>query len=362
MAPKAKTLYSCSDKDTLYVRRFVYDVMMYTLKKCGFPETKLPSTDCKENVYNRPYSVKIAGASALRIALIMREKWRQMFVSRRNISEFGDKEIRLFLGQLVICCSLSRARIKQSVVELFLASFNEMALFLHHENIVFNFNKAIKYISSYIIFAIQPLKNGPEIIEELFDEFENILGYTRWITNFIKKYAVPYGSRDDVSDLFLERVKKQSKDEMKKMTRSGTPIKKLKDILGFLPQDIFSAILSEEFALFVEILKPAMRPIYDRESPEAPKSLNDSESVAVEKRKSPRRRSTRSDSASEHTVQSEANKNFSELGLEDDLGQMNLAAEDASQEVHGAIPKKKNVQKEKQKSIRKGISSVFPHF
>ncbi|CAL1298324.1 unnamed protein product [Larinioides sclopetarius] len=332
-----------SEKDTLFIGRFVYDVLAYTLTKCGFPQTKLPKIDCAENVYYRSKFVKVAGASALRIALLMREKWRQAFISRRNGFESNSEGFSLLLAELATSCSLSRIRIAQSTVELLLASCNEVLLFLHHESIDIDVIKVMKSISSYILLIIGPSQNLLEKIEGLFDEFDNISGYTKWISNFIKKYAVPYGSRDDVSNLFLERVKKQFID-LKKASPSGTTsINIVKNHLGYLPSDLVSDIAAEESVLFPENLVSTSRSTApDDRKPQKPTKLTDSsESGVLGGSKLHGRGSNGSGDVSEQTAKGEqSSKNSPELGIEDNLEQMNLIAEESSQTSHGAIPKR----------------------
>ncbi|GBM74506.1 hypothetical protein AVEN_25420-1 [Araneus ventricosus] len=352
MAGKARRKCEFSEKDTMFVGRFVYDVLVYTLTKCGFPQTKLPNTDCKENVYRRAHFLKIAGASVLRVSLLMREKWKQAFISRRNSSESDGEDLSPFLGTLAINCSLSRTRTTQSTVEVFLALCNEVLLFIHHEGIDIDVIKLMKSVSSCILFLSGPSQDVSEKIEGLFDEFDNISGYTRWITNFIKKYAIPYGYRDDVSDLFLERVKRQFID-LKKAIPSGTPsVSILKDHLGYLPLELFSAIGVEESAPLPENLVSASGSIlpYDRKSPEPAKLPGASGSGVPPGSKLRGRRSTGPEEVCEQTAKGEqSSKNSPELGIEDDLGQMRLIAEEASQTSHGAIPKRKTPKKGKRK-------------
>ncbi|GBM74505.1 hypothetical protein AVEN_25419-1 [Araneus ventricosus] len=340
MASQAAKQCEHFEKDALFVGRFVYDVLVYTLTKSGLPETSLPTTDCTENVYHHANFMTVAGASVLRISLVMRDKWKQMFISRRNSYGFSTENVLDFLVQLVICCPLSRTSHTKSLVELLLASCNEIMMYFHLESMDINFNFVMKSITVDIIGIIGLNQKYSENIEELFDSFDDISGYTEWITDFIAEFAIPYGSRDDVSDLFFERVRKQFKDDLKK----------LKDRFGFLPYDRFSAITVEGS----ENLAKPLSITSDSESPEPPKLLASSQIGAEGGKNSRGNQSTRSENVSERFAQSNrSTKISSELGIEHDLRKMSLDAEEASQEIHGAITKGKTARNEKDNGKKK---------
>ncbi|KAF8771734.1 hypothetical protein HNY73_019114 [Argiope bruennichi] len=399
------------------VTRFVYDVMMYTLPKCGLPDSRLPTTDVRNNVYRRPNLVNIAGVSALRVSLIMRDKWKRMFESRRKTSLLDDKQLPTFLVNIVLCCPLSRDCTKQTMVEVLLAVCNEITVYFHSANVDFSINTVLGSIGFAIVNIIGSPTNFLQEIEELFDKFDNLEEYTKWITEFIAKFAVPYGSRDDVSDLFFEEVKKQHFNEIKKVKAVAKPkpkpkskakskakaqpepedpsIKKLKDHLGFLPHDLFSAIVAEESVSLPEnLMLPSGSALPgDRDSPEPPILPPSTKSGAIEKRKSRNRRSsrssktseesgplasasgpvwrneppkshassesgaasekksgekeaTRSRKASEQVAQGQqSDKDSTQMRLEDELKRLSLGTERTSQGSQGAIPKKKGSKK-----------------
>ncbi|CAL1297914.1 unnamed protein product [Larinioides sclopetarius] len=330
----------------MFVERFVYDILVYTLTKCGLPEICLPTTDCTENIYRPANFVKIVGASTLRISLVMRDKWKQIFISRRNSCGFRTEDVLCFLVDIAKCCPLSRTNIAQSLVELLLASCNEIMMYFYYESMDIDFNVLIKSLSMFIIGVIGLNKNYSKSIEELFDSFEDISEYTEWITDFITTFAIPYGSRDDVSYLFFELVRKKFRDDLKK----------LKDSLGFLQPDLLTAITAEES---VNLANPFLvtsdsespepeepenlaKPFLvtgDSESLEPPKLPTSSEICAVGRKKS---LESGLENASQHFSQSqESSKISTELGSEYDLRKMTLEAEKVSQEIRLEIAKYK---------------------
>ncbi|KAF8771088.1 hypothetical protein HNY73_018542 [Argiope bruennichi] len=281
MATSAGTESEFSENGALCIGRLSYDVVVYTLTKCGFPETRLPTTECKETVYKRANIVEMAGASVLRVSLILRDRWRRIFISRRNSCGFRDDNVLKFLAQIAICFPLSRNRPTQSIAELFLALFNEITLFFHHENININFSNLLKAVSVYMVGFYVINEDHSKPFEDLFDEFDNISKYTTWITGFITDFAIPYGSRDDVSEIFFTYVKKQYKDELEK----------LKDHLGFLPHDLFAAIRDEMLENFIWIPKPPAVPecsgrgdLEERETPEVSEQILQSKQSSSETR------------------------------------------------------------------------------
>ncbi|KAF8771776.1 hypothetical protein HNY73_019151 [Argiope bruennichi] len=356
MASKAREKYVYTEKDTTYIRRLIYDVLVYTLPKCGFPETKLPTTECEENVYNRANFLEIARASTLRVSLIMRDKWTQMFTSRLKSSGFSKETLPIFLEMVVVCCPLSWSDTTQSIVNASFAVCNEIIMFFHHENVDIDPNIVINSIGLYITNMTRPDPKVPETVEDFFDKFDNISEYTRWITDFIDAFAIPYGSIEDISELFFDYVKKQWRDDFK---TTGFPetmtVTKLRDYVGFLPHDFFENIAFEENAVFAENLEwpPGMILSDDHESLGPQKLVESSETGAVGGKNLCGKKFSKSTMAFEQTIRGHSSKIASELGIEDDLGQMSLGAEGASQTSQAALPERKNPKKKKSKKKHK---------
>ncbi|CAL1278736.1 unnamed protein product [Larinioides sclopetarius] len=272
MSIKARKKSKYSEKDTVNIRRFIYDLMMYTLPKCGFPDTKLPSSDDQENVYIHANLLKIAGVCTLRIALIIRDKCRVMFQSRRKSSGFNDENIPPFMVKVVKCYLHGLRKTKQVMVEIFLALCHEIILFLYSEDIFFDFNSLIA-TTVCLIMRFGGLKsNSLKRLEELFEKYEELWKESIWVPHFIAKFAIPYGSREDVSNLFSEHSELYQSDRSKILDDSRGQRKALYFRLGFLPHEICTTIQIEGFVYLSESLELASESILpgDRESPEPP--------------------------------------------------------------------------------------------
>lgn len=254
-------------KDGFIVARLAYDALLYTLPKCGFPITRIPVTKLEKNIYKRANFEMIAGASALRIALAQRDKWKHMFISRRNSSGFKNDEIVLFLWNIVLCTPLSRGGTLENIVPVTLALCNEIILFFFSEDISSNFFEVICSVGSIIRNRIGFKENFLETLEGLFENFVDIFKYTESITEFVRKYAVPYGARE-VSERFSQA------DDLIDFDTAIIPpknpiIENVKEKLGFLPHEFIEPgdyiVVPQSIILSTGSSLPG-----DRESPEPP--------------------------------------------------------------------------------------------
>lgn len=336
-----------TEQDTLYVSRLVYDVLVFTLAKCGLPRSCIPRVTWKENVYRRADLVMIAGMSALRASLFMRDKWRQMFISRRNSSGIRKEGIPAFLLSLITCCPLYQRRTLQTLMEVSIGLSNELMMFSHHEGIDIKLDIFINVVTNIVLYSSQN-RVGPNLskaIEEPFDQFDSILEHTKWLTDFITKYAIPYGFRDDVSDNFSAEYKKRRKHHLKVTNAlKESPLRELLKKLGFLPHDIFTAFYADDSVSLPEVMRVPLEWTLpgDRESPEPPESGKG----AVVEKKSLYRRTIRS--KNEQVDKSvDRIKKSSESEIEEDFRKVNMDVEFVLQESEQGKTKRKKNKKRK---------------
>ncbi|KAF8771777.1 hypothetical protein HNY73_019152 [Argiope bruennichi] len=369
-----------SEPDARFAGRLVYDVLMFTLEKCGLPDVRRIVTTLQPNVYSRPDFVQIAGVCSLRVALINRDSWRQMFISRHNSSGLVGLDIPLFISQIVKVSVFGRGKSLQSDVQTMLALCNEITLFFFSKRVDYDINRVIGSIGGSVFFLCRSHPNYRDALEGLFDKFANLQEYTKFLSNFTKKYAIPYGSREDVSDLFYQELRKRRINYVAKRRCQQDPsIKQLVDHLGFLPLNLFSKIKAEESEKYPqhieaavaaipaaagEFLNPPTSPISSESGAiggqtsrrrHSTESMKQSEEQRSAKKKSDKEQATRSRKDSEQIIQPKGlfTKDSSELGVEDELRRLSLGAETTSQESQGAIPKRSQSSKDKGKSVKK---------
>ncbi|GBO40813.1 hypothetical protein AVEN_102066-1 [Araneus ventricosus] len=138
---------------------------MYTLPKCGLPVTKLPSTDDKANVYSRANFLEIDGVCTLRVSLDMRDRWKRIFISRRNSSGFNSKTIPLFLAKTAVCCPPRTSNTPETLITASFALCNEIIMFFHHEDIGIDLYTVIDATSMNIIRVILEDKTVPAVAD-----------------------------------------------------------------------------------------------------------------------------------------------------------------------------------------------------
>ncbi|GBN53636.1 hypothetical protein AVEN_40474-1 [Araneus ventricosus] len=182
------------------IERFAYDVFAYMLRICGFPEEKIPISCLKENIYIEDDFVMNVGLSALPIALYMRDEWRLTF--EEIFGESGNidiLEIQNCLESFIAYSDELEEEDTLSKIQFSLALYNEYTLFLNSTGIE-TFDSLPKLWSRLCKELVAQSEDFDPTLESSLTMCPDVSEL--WISNFIRNFAVPYGSSNDVSDRF----------------------------------------------------------------------------------------------------------------------------------------------------------------
>ncbi|KAF8789163.1 hypothetical protein HNY73_007127 [Argiope bruennichi] len=183
------------------IERFAYDLFAYMLPICGFPEAKIPTTCLEENTYIEGDFVMNVGLSVLPIALYMRDEWKCLFEAKYEQNGFRHiLDIKDFLESVHQNNELIDEEDTLSQVLFSLALYKEIILFFNFKSLEVYFDILTKLWSQLCQRLIAQSEDFSQDFESSFTMDIDIT--EAWITNFIKNYAIPYGSRTDVSEQF----------------------------------------------------------------------------------------------------------------------------------------------------------------
>ncbi|KAF8789162.1 hypothetical protein HNY73_007126 [Argiope bruennichi] len=200
-----------SENRRLSIERFAYDVFSYMLPLCGFPETAIPDTNFKQNVYDDENFVKKAGLLVLLVSMHMRDAWKTMFEMKYMLTRFTSLEmIQNFLIRIVEKNEAFRVADEATKVQVSLALYNEMILFLDYKSLETHVASLATSWSKFYLKCITEDSDIEKILESSFLVFPEVSKQNgERIIGFIKEFAVPYGHLNKVSQLF-EDLKIQS--------------------------------------------------------------------------------------------------------------------------------------------------------
>ncbi|GBM41408.1 hypothetical protein AVEN_62699-1 [Araneus ventricosus] len=186
------------------VKRFAYDVLYITLSKCGFPKTHLRVKLDKENDYSHSNYVITVHSAVMCIAFSMRDKWKRMFEYKQKSSVLIDmQKVEKYLTNIEV---LPEFRLTDDLdkIRRSLAFYSELILFLHSNNIEVDFEKLLDIWSNYFNEKIAVNEDSDILLEAIFIEDPDIVGYLSLVDCFIQEVAIPYGKTGDVSRRFRD--------------------------------------------------------------------------------------------------------------------------------------------------------------